>query len=115
MLWHAEMLCGRFETNLSTAQKEEMQGQQAYSGRDRWQKEKRRTCGGERAVLSTTWSMNGSGSTPEGHAENGRYESLKAAKLSEIKAGEDQKDTKTQELADTDAKNAQVQHHSGSR
>ena len=38
-----------------------------------------------------------------------RYESLKAAKLSEIKAGEDQKDTKTQELADTDEKNAQVQ------
>merc|ERR1719395_298179 len=54
-----------FETNLSTAQKEEMQGQQAY-------------------------------------------ESLKAAKLSEIKAGEDQKDTKTQELADTDEKNAQA-------
>ena len=41
-----------------------------------------------------------------------RYESLKAAKLSEIKAGEDQRDTKTQELADTDEKNAQVQHHS---
>ena len=40
-----------------------------------------------------------------------RYESLKAAKLSEIKAGEDQRDTKTQELADTDEKNAQVQHH----
>ena len=39
-----------------------------------------------------------------------RYESLKAAKLSEIKAGEDQRDTKTQELADTDEKNAQVQH-----
>ena len=37
-----------------------------------------------------------------------RYESLKAAKLSEIKAGEDQRDTKTQELADTDEKNAQV-------
>ena len=54
-----------FETNLSTAQKEEMQGQQAY-------------------------------------------ESLKAAKLSEIKAGEDQKATKTQELADTDEKNAQA-------
>ena len=41
-----------------------------------------------------------------------RYESLKAAKLAEIKAGEDQKATKTQELADTDEKNAQVQHHS---
>ena len=38
-----------------------------------------------------------------------RYESLKAAKLAEIKAGEDQKATKTQELADTDEKNAQVQ------
>ena len=45
----------------------------------------------------------------EAFACDDRYESLKAAKLTEIKAGEDQKDTKTQELADTDEKNAQVQ------
>ena len=54
-----------FETNLSTSQKEEMQGQQAY-------------------------------------------ESLKAAKEAEIKAGTEQRDTKSQELADTDEKNAQA-------
>ena len=48
----------------------------------------------------------------EAFACDDRYESLKAAKLTEIKAGEDQKDTKTQELADTDEKNAQVQHRS---
>merc|ERR1719174_808554 len=54
-----------FETNLSTAQKEEMQGQQAY-------------------------------------------EELKAAKEEEIKAGQAQIDSKTQELADTDEKNAQA-------
>jgi DNA repair exonuclease SbcCD ATPase subunit len=54
-----------FETNLSTSQKEELQGQAAY-------------------------------------------EDLKAAKESEIKAGTELKDTKTQELADTDEKNAQA-------
>ena len=52
----------RFETNLSSSQKEEMQSQ-------------------------------------------ADYESLKAAKESEIKAGTELKDTKTQELADTDEKN----------
>merc|ERR1719231_2019184 len=51
-----------FETNLSSAQKEEMQAQAAY-------------------------------------------EDLKAAKEEEIKAGTELKDTKTQELADTDEKN----------
>ena len=54
-----------FETNLSSAQKEEMQAQAAY-------------------------------------------EDLKAAKEAEIKAGQDQKDTKTQELADTDQTLAQT-------
>merc|ERR1719231_587505 len=53
-----------FETNLSSAQKEEMQAQAAY-------------------------------------------EDLKAAKEEEIKAGTELKDTKTQELADTDEKLAQ--------
>merc|ERR1719269_154401 len=54
-----------FETNLSTAQKEEMAAQQAY-------------------------------------------EDLKAAKEAEIAAGEEQRDTKTQELADTDSALAQA-------
>ena len=54
-----------FETNLSTAQKEEMAAQQAF-------------------------------------------EDLKAAKEAEIKAGEEQRDAKTQELADTDAKLAEI-------
>merc|ERR1719230_1972198 len=36
------------------------------------------------------------------------YDSLKAAKQAEIKAGQEQRDTKLQELADTDAKNAQA-------
>merc|ERR1719247_2488710 len=36
------------------------------------------------------------------------YEDLKAAKEAEIKAGQEQLDTKTQELADTDAKNAEA-------
>merc|ERR1719321_1217521 len=36
------------------------------------------------------------------------YEDLKAAKEMEIKAGEDQKDTKTQELANTDSKLSQA-------
>jgi chromosome segregation ATPase len=42
-------------------------------------------------------------------AENQKaYEELKAAKEAEIKAGQDQIDAKTQELADTDEKNAQA-------
>merc|ERR1711874_255815 len=36
------------------------------------------------------------------------YEDLKAAKEAEIKAGQEQIDSKTQELADTDEKNAQA-------
>ena len=36
------------------------------------------------------------------------YEELKAAKEAEIAAGQSQIDTKTQELADTDEKNAQA-------
>merc|ERR1719352_2196362 len=36
------------------------------------------------------------------------YEDLKAAKLAEIAAGNEQKDTKTQELADTDSALAQA-------
>merc|ERR1719247_1074906 len=36
------------------------------------------------------------------------YEELKSAKEDEIKAGQSQQDTKTQELADTDEKNAQA-------
>jgi hypothetical protein len=35
------------------------------------------------------------------------YDDLKSAKETEIKAGEDQRDTKTQELADTDQKLAE--------
>merc|ERR1712085_105486 len=43
-----------------------------------------------------------------GMANQKAYEELKAAKEDEIKAGQEQIDTKTQELADTDEKNAQA-------
>merc|ERR1712194_755321 len=43
-----------------------------------------------------------------GMANQKAYEDLKAAKEAEIAAGQEQIDTKTQELADTDEKNAQA-------
>merc|ERR1712085_210854 len=43
-----------------------------------------------------------------GMANQKAYEELKAAKEAEIAAGQEQIDTKTQELADTDEKNAQA-------
>merc|ERR1711941_117934 len=49
-----------------------------------------------------------SASQKEEMANQKAYEDLKAAKEAEIKAGQEQIDTKTQELADTDEKNAQA-------
>merc|ERR1711941_28482 len=49
-----------------------------------------------------------SASQKEEMANQKAYEDLKAAKEAEIKAGQDQIDSKTQELADTDEKNAQA-------
>merc|ERR1719201_519340 len=45
--------------------------------------------------------------TPNQRKAHAAYEDLKAAKEAEIKAGTELKDTKTQELADTDEKLAQ--------
>ena len=55
-----------------------------------------------------TFETNLSASQKEEMANQQAYEDLKAAKEAEIKAGEEQRDTKTQELADTDQKLAQV-------
>merc|ERR1711907_486119 len=49
-----------------------------------------------------------SASQKEEMANQKAYEDLKAAKEAEIAAGQEQIDTKTQELADTDEKNAQA-------
>merc|ERR1719434_275459 len=54
--------------------------------------------------MKETFETNLSASQKEEMASQTAYDDLKAAKESEIKAGTDQKDTKTQELADTDAK-----------
>merc|ERR1712072_20182 len=55
-----------------------------------------------------TFENNLAASQKEEMANQKAYEDLKAAKEAEIAAGQEQIDTKTQELADTDEKNAQA-------
>jgi chromosome segregation ATPase len=57
--------------------------------------------------MKETFETNLSASQKEEMTSQAAYEDLKAAKESEIKAGSDLRDTKTQELADTDAKVAE--------
>merc|ERR1719460_1784844 len=58
--------------------------------------------------MKETFETNLSSSQKEEMANQKAYEELKAAKEAEIKAGQEQIDSKTQELADTDEKNAQA-------
>merc|ERR1719373_622292 len=58
--------------------------------------------------MKETFESNLSASQKEEMANQKAYEDLKAAKEEEISAGQAQIDTKTQELADTDEKNAQA-------
>merc|ERR1711865_325414 len=58
--------------------------------------------------MKETFETNLSSSQKEEMANQKAYEDLKAAKEDEIAAGQAQIDTKTQELADTDEKNAQA-------
>jgi len=58
--------------------------------------------------MKETFESNLSASQKEEMANQKAYEDLKAAKEEEIAAGQAQIDTKTQELADTDEKNAQA-------
>jgi len=58
--------------------------------------------------MKETFETNLSSSQKEEMANQKAYEDLKAAKEEEIAAGQAQIDTKTQELADTDEKNAQA-------
>merc|ERR1719453_839854 len=58
--------------------------------------------------MKETFENNLSASQKDEMAAQAAYEDLKAAKEAEIKAGEEQRDTKTQELADTDSKLAQA-------
>jgi len=58
--------------------------------------------------MKETFETNLENSQKEEMQSQTAYEDLKATKEAEIKAGSDQKDTKTQELADTDSKNAQA-------
>merc|ERR1719377_386815 len=58
--------------------------------------------------MKETFETNLSSSQKEEMANQKAYEELKAAKEEEIKAGQAQIDAKTQELADTDEKNAQA-------
>merc|ERR1711970_589201 len=58
--------------------------------------------------MKETFETNLSSSQKEEMANQKAYEELKAAKEEEIAAGQAQIDTKTQELADTDEKNAQA-------
>merc|ERR1712226_1222598 len=58
--------------------------------------------------MKETFEPNLSASQKEEMANQKAYEDLKAAKEDEIAAGQAQIDTKTQELADTDEKNAQA-------
>ena len=60
-----------------------------------------------KSVPRRTFETNLSASQKEEMANQAAYEDLKAAKLAEIAAGNEQKDTKTQELADTDSALAQ--------
>merc|ERR1740133_328805 len=57
--------------------------------------------------MKETFETNLSSSQKEEMANQKAYEDLKSAKEEEIAAGQAQVDTKTQELADTDEKNAQ--------
>merc|ERR1712204_93449 len=58
--------------------------------------------------MKETFETNLSASQKEEMANQKAYEDLKAAKEAEIAAGQEQADSKTQELADTDEKNAQA-------
>jgi len=58
--------------------------------------------------MKETFETNLSASQKEELQNQAAYEDLKAAKEMEIKAGEEQKDTKTQELANTDSKLSQA-------
>merc|ERR1712195_344069 len=58
--------------------------------------------------MKETFESNLSSSQKDEMANQKAYEDLKAAKEAEIAAGQAQIDTKTQELADTDEKNAQA-------
>merc|ERR1712166_939513 len=58
--------------------------------------------------MKETFESNLSASQKEEMANQKAYEDLKAAKEAEISAGQAQLDSKTQELADTDEKNAQA-------
>merc|ERR1719364_538281 len=58
--------------------------------------------------MKETFETNLSSSQKEEMANQKAYEELKAAKEDEITAGQNQIDSKTQELADTDEKNAQA-------
>jgi hypothetical protein len=58
--------------------------------------------------MKETFESNLSASQKEELQNQAAYEDLKAAKEMEIKAGEEQKDTKTQELANTDSKLSQA-------
>merc|ERR1719506_1038437 len=58
--------------------------------------------------MKETFETNLSSSQKEEMANQKAYEELKAAKEEEIAAGQAQIDSKTQELADTDEKNAQA-------
>merc|ERR1712032_1131173 len=58
--------------------------------------------------MKETFESNLSDSQKEEMANQKAYTDLKAAKEAEIAAGQSQIDTKTQELADTDQKNAQA-------
>merc|ERR1712072_324301 len=58
--------------------------------------------------MKETFETNLSSSQKEEMANQKAYEELKAAKEDEIKAGQEQIDSKTQELADTDEKNARA-------
>merc|ERR1719262_22641 len=57
--------------------------------------------------MKETFETNLASSQKEEMESQQAYEDLKAAKEEEIKAGQDQSETKTQELADTDSRNAQ--------
>merc|ERR1719271_307372 len=58
--------------------------------------------------MKETFETNLASSQKEEMQSQSDYEALKATKEEEIKAGTDLKDTKTQELADTDSANAQA-------
>merc|ERR1712072_720031 len=58
--------------------------------------------------MKETFETNLSSSQKDEMANQKAYEDLKAAKEDEIRAGQEQIDSKTQELADTDEKNAQA-------